>query len=430
MCAIRTKSASAIVASPNAFITNAFFAAAIARRPLVPEADQEVRREADESPADEQQQQVAALDEQQHREDEERHVREVAPLLVVAVHVADRVEDDQRADAADDQHHHRAERVDEERAARPRSCRSAARSRRSSQRAGVPGLRSAATRNAQIAPAKATDDARRRDPAGDARAGSACPRAGSRSSRRAGRAGRARRRRSTQPPHPCSSVSVSTSSASRRRCSATTRPSPTHDLGGGDSHHGEREDLAVAVADVARERDQGEVRPVQHDLEREQDDQDVAPDQHAERARPEEERGDPEVPGDAGSAIASTSSRSDSDSDSARCMCAEAVAVARRVCAPRMTPPTAATSSTIDVISKASRWSVRKSRPIQAGEPKCAPTLESCPSEPPALRPIDDDDLGQQRPGREHRRRASARPARPPTAPRAAARRTRSRTGT
>ena len=36
---------------------------------------------------------------------------------------------------------------------------------------------------------------------------------------------------------------------------------------------------------------------------------------------------------------------------------------------PRTTPPTAATSSTIDVISNASRWSVRNSRPISAGEP-------------------------------------------------------------
>jgi hypothetical protein len=67
-------------------------------RPLVPEADQQVRGEADEAPADEQHQQVAALDEQQHREDEDRHVGEVAPLLVVAVHVADRVRDDQHPD--------------------------------------------------------------------------------------------------------------------------------------------------------------------------------------------------------------------------------------------------------------------------------------------------------------------------------------------
>ena len=83
-------------------------------RALVPEADQEIRREADEPPADEEQEQVAALDEHEHREDEERDVREVAALLGVAVHVADRVEDDQPADAADDEHHHRAQRVDEE----------------------------------------------------------------------------------------------------------------------------------------------------------------------------------------------------------------------------------------------------------------------------------------------------------------------------
>ena len=37
---------------------------------------------------------------------------------------------------------------------------------------------------------------------------------------------------------------------------------------------------------------------------------------------------------------------------------------------PSTTPPTAATSSTIDVTSKASRWSVRKSLPIASGEPK------------------------------------------------------------
>ena len=64
------------------------------------------------------------------------------------------------------------------------------------------------------------------------------------------------------------------------------------DLGGGDRHHRQREDLAVALRVVARERDQGEVRPVEHDLEREQDDQRAAPDQDAERAGAEEEAGD------------------------------------------------------------------------------------------------------------------------------------------
>ena len=53
---ISRKSASAIVASPTAFMMNAFFAAATAARPLVVEADQQVRGEADEAPAGEQEQ--------------------------------------------------------------------------------------------------------------------------------------------------------------------------------------------------------------------------------------------------------------------------------------------------------------------------------------------------------------------------------------
>ena len=85
--------------------------------PLLVEADQQVAREADHAPAGEQQEQVAALDEQEHREDEQRHVREEAALLVLAVHVADRVGDDQRADAGDDQHHHHAQLVGEQREA-------------------------------------------------------------------------------------------------------------------------------------------------------------------------------------------------------------------------------------------------------------------------------------------------------------------------
>src|SRR5207302_4363987 len=122
---------------------------------------------------------------------------------------------------------------------------------------------------------------------------------------------------------------------------------PDAHLGGGDRHDREREDLAGAVVRVTRERDQGEVAAVEHDLEREQDDDRVAAHEHAERARSEEERGDAEVPGDAG-----TAQDADASSPERRC-----------VCDPRKTPPTAATSSTIDVISKASRWSVRNRRP-------------------------------------------------------------------
>ena len=77
-------------------------------------------------------------------------------------------------------------------------------------------------------------------------------------------------------------------------------PEPDRDLGRGDGHHREREDLAVEVTLLARERDQGEVRRVQHDLEREEDDQRAAPEHHPERADPEQHRRDDQVPADAG----------------------------------------------------------------------------------------------------------------------------------
>src|SRR5439155_26327090 len=122
---------------------------------------------------------------------------------------------------------------------------------------------------------------------------------------------------------------------------------PDDNLGGCDGHHGQREYLPVAVVQVASEGDEGEVSSVEHDLEREQDDERVAADQHAERAHAEQEAGDGQIPRSA------RSHHSDGTSS----------AVVRE-CAPRMTPPIAATSSTIEVISKASRWSVRKRRPM------------------------------------------------------------------
>ena len=79
-----------------------------------------------------------------------------------------------------------------------------------------------------------------------------------------------------------------------------------------------------------------------------------------------------------------------------------------------MTPPTAATSSTIEVISNASRWSVRNSRPISAGLPNAA--LDLRPSWRGARPPRGDrdDDLDEERAGGDGRRPAlPARPARP-----------------
>ena len=53
---------------------------------------------------------------------------------------------------------------------------------------------------------------------------------------------------------------------------------------------------------LARERDQGEVRAVQHDLEREEHDQRATPEHDSERPDPEERRGDDQIPADAGAA--------------------------------------------------------------------------------------------------------------------------------
>ncbi len=113
-------------------------------RPLVPEADQQVGREADEAPAGEQDQQVRRLDEQQHREHEQRHVREVAALLVVSVHVPDRVGDDQEADPGDDQHHEDRERVEQDARGRRGSSRRSATPSRSRCASAPRGSRPAA----------------------------------------------------------------------------------------------------------------------------------------------------------------------------------------------------------------------------------------------------------------------------------------------
>ena len=85
----------------------------------VPEADQEIGADADALPTDEHDEQVVAQHQHQHREREKVQIQEEAlkaPIVaVVVVHVADRVEMNQEADAADDKRHHRRERIEEER---------------------------------------------------------------------------------------------------------------------------------------------------------------------------------------------------------------------------------------------------------------------------------------------------------------------------
>src|SRR5512143_2455022 len=81
-------------------------------------------------------------------------------------------------------------------------------------------------------------------------------------------------------------------------CHRHDEAEPDGDLGGRDRHHCEREDLPVQVPLLPRERDQREVRRVQHDLEGEQDDERASAEHHAERADPEQDRRDDQVPAD------------------------------------------------------------------------------------------------------------------------------------
>ena len=97
---------------------------------------------------------------------------------------------------------------------------------------------------------------------------------------------------------------------------------------------------------------------------------------------------------------------------------------------PRTTPPTAAASSTIEVISNASRWSVRNSVPDLRGAPEARADVRRPRQASARLQP---DRRPRSRPSsrRPRRlRRAPASSARPPTARRRAARGRRSRTGT
>ena len=99
-------------------------------RPLVPEADQQVRRQADHAPADQQHDEVRRQHQDQHREHEQVQVGEVAALLHVAVHVPDRVDVDQEADARHDEQHHGATAGRRGSSCRRGTCRTAATSRR------------------------------------------------------------------------------------------------------------------------------------------------------------------------------------------------------------------------------------------------------------------------------------------------------------
>ena len=353
---------------PTAFMMNAFFAAATAagrscskpirrydERPTRPQAGQE-------------DEEIAAFDEQQHREDEERHVAKEAALLVDLVHVAERVADDERADAGDDEHHEDGELIDVDLEAEVE----VAGREPAPRRRGLRTLGLVAREHLEEAPDGGGERAGHRRCRDQTR----CT-AGDRVAEQRDRECPGEREKEADPAggdHPRRVVSRSVSSATWRRAMADDEAQPDDDLGRGNRHHGEREDLPVERSVLAGKGDQREVGRVQHQLER---------DKMISGLRRRSTPSAPTVKRKA--AMARYQRRTPRAPASGRC---PSLLRKRRAWLPRMTPPTAATSSTIDVISNASRWSVRNSLPISAGLPNAPAYQPLDRSPPPAWTPM------------------------------------------
>ena len=85
------------------------------RRPLEPEADQEIGAKPDALPADEHQDDVRGQDQHEHEEGEQVQEGEVSGIALVFGHVSDRIDVDEQADARDDQGHDGGQLVELER---------------------------------------------------------------------------------------------------------------------------------------------------------------------------------------------------------------------------------------------------------------------------------------------------------------------------
>ncbi len=81
---------------------------------VLPEPDEQVRREADALPAEEQADEVGRQHQHQHRGDEQVEVAEEAATALVVLHVADGVDMDERADTGDQEQEQGRERVVEQ----------------------------------------------------------------------------------------------------------------------------------------------------------------------------------------------------------------------------------------------------------------------------------------------------------------------------
>ena len=79
---------------------------------MEPESDQQVRGQTDQLPEGEQHQQVVGQDQAQHGSREQRHEGEIAPVAVIAVHIAGRIDLHQQRHPGHDDQHHRGQTVD------------------------------------------------------------------------------------------------------------------------------------------------------------------------------------------------------------------------------------------------------------------------------------------------------------------------------
>ena len=82
---------------------------------LVPEADQKIGGETDAFPAEEHLHQIVGRHQHQHGEGEQRQIGEEARPVRIVVHVADRIDMNQRRHGVDDDQHHYRERIDAKR---------------------------------------------------------------------------------------------------------------------------------------------------------------------------------------------------------------------------------------------------------------------------------------------------------------------------
>ena len=87
----------------------------IGRRLFIPEADQQIGCETDALPPEEHLHQIVGGHQHQHGEGEQRQIGEETRPARIFVHVADRVEMDERGDARHHDQHHRRQRVDAQR---------------------------------------------------------------------------------------------------------------------------------------------------------------------------------------------------------------------------------------------------------------------------------------------------------------------------